>query len=273
MNDSLSAATIFESAPRTHVIGRDGEIRERVPSTMDVCRQRAREGVSDGYVVLAEQQTKGRGRQADWHCEPGAGLLMSVFLGRAVPRARRMVLSTLGAVAAAEAIRGFGVDVLIKWPNDLVVRGSNGPLDLKKVGGVLVEPVSRGEAAPLHVLGLGVNVNQQAGQLPQETNLPAQSLLLERGGEPVDRSLLCRRILARLDRHYEQILRTEESDLLDRWRELGCLRGRTVTVESDGCRFRARVADITETGRLSVRTAAGRRLELGDQEARLVLET
>ncbi|MEF8788249.1 MAG: biotin--[acetyl-CoA-carboxylase] ligase [Planctomycetota bacterium] len=271
MADKLCSSTIFGSAPQRHVIGRDGEVHARVPSTMDVCRRRARDGVADGYTVLAEQQTEGRGRRADWRCEAGEGLLLSVFLGRPVPRNRRMVLSALGAVAAAEAVRGFGVEAHIKWPNDVVVDGRRGQLDLRKVGGVLVEPVSRGEAAPLHVLGMGLNVNQDADQLPRDTNLPAQSLLLERGGEPVDRNVLCRRVLARLDRYYEQMLRTDGADLLDRWRELSCLLGRTVAVESGGRRFRVRVVDIKETGELSVRTADGRRLELGDQQARVVL--
>jgi len=273
MSEQLSSSTIFESGSPTHVIGRAGEVHEQVVSTMDVCRRRAREGVADGYAVLAEEQTEGRGRRTDWRCEPGAGLLISVFLGRALPRGRRMVLSALGAVAAAEAVRGFGVRAFIKWPNDVVVARRDDQLELKKLGGVLVEPVRRSEAAPLHVLGLGVNVNQDAEQLPRATNIPPQSLRLERGGEPVDRNVLARRVLARLDRYYEQMFRTGGGELLNRWRELSCLLGRTVTVESGGCRFPVRVNDIKETGELSVRTADGRRLELGDQRARVVLDS
>lgn len=273
MPDRLSSSAIFESGSRTHVIGRAGEVHDCVASTMDVCRRRARQGVGDGYAVLAERQTEGRGRRTDWQCEPRAGVLMSVFLGRPVPRRRRMVLSALGAVAAAEAVRGFGVEALIKWPNDIVVRKRDGQFELKKIGGILVEPVRRDGAAPLHVLGVGINVNQDAEQLPPASNLPAQSLFRERGGEPVDRSVLARRVLARLDRYYERMLRTGGGELLDRWRELSCLRGRTVTVESGGRRFRVRVIDIKETGELSVKTAGGRGLELGDQEARVVLDS
>ncbi len=273
MDDKLSSSAIFDSGSPTHVIGREGEVHELVGSTMDVCRRRAREGVVDGYVVLAEQQTEGRGRRTGWRCEARAGLLMSVFLGRAVPRGRRMVLSALGAVAAAEAVRGFGVEASIKWPSDVVVVGGHGRLDLKKIGGVLVEPVRREEAVPLHVLGIGMNVNQDADQLPGSTNLPPQSLLLERGGQPVDRNVLARRVLARLDRYYEQMLRTDDGELLDRWRELSCLLGRTVRVESEGRRFPVRVKDIQETGKLSVRAADGRQLELRDQNTHIVLDS
>lgn len=270
MENGLSESDIFEGAARTHVIGREGEVHQRVGSTMDVCAERAQEGAADGYVVLAEEQSRGRGRRDDWRCAAGLGLLMSVVLGRPVPRARRGLLSALGAVAAVEAARGMGVNAFIKWPNDVVTVGSGEGLHLRKLGGMLVEPVRRGDAAPLHVLGLGLNVNHGRQDLPRETDPPARSLRLERGGTPVDRTVLCRRLLARLDRHYERLVRAGGEGLVERWRELSCLLGRRVTLADGSRQFTARVSDIDSAGRLVVRTAGGRRLLLGAGDARLV---
>ena len=270
MTDTLDPTRIFAPSSPRRVIGCEGEAHDCVDSTMNVCRRRAEDGAPDGYVVLAEKQEQGRGRKGRWRCSPGQGLLMSVFLARALPREKRMLLSTLGSVAVAETARSFGVNARIKWPNDIVTVRNSSSLSLEKLGGVLVEPVSRGEAAPLHVLGVGLNVNHHAEELPEETHLPATSLRVQRAGRELNRNTFCRRLLGELDRRYDELARTAEEKLLARWRNLSCLLGHDVRVAMDGRRFTARVLGIRSTGHLIVRGPRGKRMYLSDDRASLL---
>jgi BirA family biotin operon repressor/biotin-[acetyl-CoA-carboxylase] ligase len=144
------------------------------------------EADGEGTVVAAGHQTEGRGRLGRaWQDEAGTSLLFSLLLTPRVPADQLPELTVLAAEAVAEAVEGR-----VKEPNDVLVGG-------RKVAGVLGE-ASEGRV----VLGIGVNANQAAGQLPQATRLPATSLRLERG-RPVDRAELLAAILAALERRYD----------------------------------------------------------------------
>lgn len=141
---------------------------------------------AEGAVVAAGHQTEGRGRLGRiWEDAPGTSLLFSLLLTPHAPAERLPELTVLAAEAVAEAVGGR-----VKEPNDVLLGG-------RKVAGVLGE-ASEGRV----VLGIGVNANQTAGQLPPETRLPATSLRLERGA-PVDRAELLAAILAPLERRYD----------------------------------------------------------------------
>jgi len=273
MSDVLSAEKIFAAHGRKRVIGCRGEVLPVVDSTMHVARRRAEGGSPDGYVVVAEEQTAGRGRKGKWECPPGLGLLMSVVLRLGLPLQERRVFTILGAVAAAEAVQRFGPPARIKWPNDVVVAVQEGDLVLKKLGGVLVEQVGRSDAVPAHILGIGINVNQKRRHLPGEAALPATSVLLERGGVRTDRNALCRTLLERLDFWYERLYHGQTERLLARWRSLNCLPGRRVTISMGGRTFPAEVLGVRSTGELIVRDATGQRLHLTEEKARLVFGT
>jgi BirA family transcriptional regulator, biotin operon repressor / biotin---[acetyl-CoA-carboxylase] ligase len=152
-------------------------------------QQELADGDAEGAVVAAGHQTEGRGRLGrTWEDEPGTSLLFSLLLTPSVPSERLPELTVLAAEAVAEAVGGG-----VKEPNDVLLAG-------RKVAGVLGE-ASEGRV----VLGIGVNANQTAGQLPPATRLPATSLRVERGA-PVDRAELLAAILAALERRYEDWL-------------------------------------------------------------------
>jgi BirA family transcriptional regulator, biotin operon repressor / biotin---[acetyl-CoA-carboxylase] ligase len=153
----------------------------------------------EGTVAVAEHQTTGRGRLGrSWHAPPGSSVLLSVLLRPAVPPATLPELSVVGAEAVADAIRAVtGLDPAIKHPNDVLVEG-------RKVAGVL------GEARDGAVtLGIGINVNIRAAELPTETRLPATSLLEQTGG-PVDRAELAAEVLLHLEHRYMTWLQGHE---------------------------------------------------------------
>jgi BirA family biotin operon repressor/biotin-[acetyl-CoA-carboxylase] ligase len=147
----------------------------------------------EGAVAVAEEQTEGRGRLGrTWHAPAGTSVLVSVVLRPAVEPPRLPELSLVAGGAVAEAIAQVtGIDPAIKFPNDVLVGG-------KKVAGILAES-SEGRV----VLGVGVNVNQTADELPHDTQTEPTSLRLE-VGERIDRAPLLAAILLRLERDYER---------------------------------------------------------------------
>lgn len=157
------------------------------------------EGVAEGAIFLADEQTAGRGRAGHhWHSERGTGIYCSFLLRPPMAPADALWLSLIAAVAAQDAVRettGFQAD--IRWPNDLL-------LNEKKFGGILTEMSS--EATRVHhaVIGVGLNVNQQS--LPSGLETPASSLFLESGQE-WSRVELTGALIRAVDREYRGLVR------------------------------------------------------------------
>jgi BirA family biotin operon repressor/biotin-[acetyl-CoA-carboxylase] ligase len=186
VSDSLAPESVL---PRLR--GRLGRPYEHVvstPSTQLLLPSDAPEGA----LVVAEEQTAGRGRLGrHWHAPPGTSLLCSLQLRPAVRSERLPELTGIAAHACAEAIAAVsGLEPELKFPNDVLVGG-------RKVAGVLAE--AREERV---VLGMGVNVNVAAEALPEEVDRPATSLLAETGREH-DRAALLAELLERLERRYD----------------------------------------------------------------------
>jgi BirA family transcriptional regulator, biotin operon repressor / biotin---[acetyl-CoA-carboxylase] ligase len=172
-------------------LGRPYRFVERTASTQRLL------GVDDpeGAVVVADEQTEGRGRLGrQWLAPAGTSLLVSVLLRPDVEPTRLPELSLVAGRACAEAIaETAGLETEVKFPNDVLVEG-------RKVAGILAE-ASEGRV----VLGIGVNVSQEAGQLPAQARTPATSLLVETGRE-IDRAELLVALLDRLERRYDEWL-------------------------------------------------------------------
>jgi len=172
-------------------LGRPYRFVERTASTQRLLGRDDPEGA----VAVADEQTEGRGRLGrQWHAAARTSLLVSVLLRPDAAPARLPELSLVAGRACAEAIaETAGLETEVKFPNDVLVRG-------RKVAGILAE-ASEGRV----VLGIGVNVSQRAGQLPEQPRSPATSLLLESGRE-VDRAELLVALLDRLERRYDEWL-------------------------------------------------------------------
>jgi len=185
------AITLAPVAVRPRLRGRFGAplylYAERCSSTQDLLPADAPEGA----LALAEEQTRGRGRRGrDWQGAAGKGLLFSLCLRPQVEIARLASFTPVAAEAIVQAIASFGGRATVKQPNDVLLGG-------KKIAGILAE-----SSAGRVVLGVGVNVDQEAGDLPERPVFPAGSLALELG-RPVDRIDLLVCILEQLERHYE----------------------------------------------------------------------
>lgn len=212
------------------------------------------EELGDGVVVVAEQQTAGRGRLGRrWHAPRGAGILLSVLLREPAESPLPAWAGLLAAVAAAEAIETTTDCVpTIRWPNDLLLGG-------RKVGGVLVEtcPLAAGQRGV--ALGIGLNCLQQRGHFVAELADKATSLELA-SRQPIHRPAVAAALVQRLD---AWIVRTGQRDggrtLGTAWRARCEDVGRRVVLEQDGRAYAGTALDIDERGDLIVQLDEGGR--------------
>ena len=185
------ADSLAPDAVRPLLRGRFGKVYRYAEVTVSTQRMLG-EDSAEGAVAVTEEQTEGRGRLGRrWEAAPGTSILVSVLLVPPVEPPRLPELSLVAGGAVAQAIAEItGIEPAIKFPNDLLI-------GMRKVAGILAES-SEGRV----VLGVGVNVNQTAQQLPADTLIPPTSLRVVLG-EPVDRARLLAAILLHLEREYD----------------------------------------------------------------------
>jgi BirA family transcriptional regulator, biotin operon repressor / biotin---[acetyl-CoA-carboxylase] ligase len=245
----LDVAALRQRLVRPGGLWQDIQVAEETGSTNADLLAAARAGAAEGLVRLAETQTAGRGRLGrTWVSPPRAALACSVLLRPAGARAaRRGWLPLLTGVAVAAALRATaGVPAGLKWPNDVLVGD-------RKIAGILAE--AHGDAV---VIGMGINVTLTRAELPVRG---ATSLLLE-GAVGLDRGGLIAAVLDRLARGYAAWAAGDDVTRLRRDYLGWCTTiGQPVRVELPGDRLVTGVAeDVDPSGRLAVRTAAGREL-------------
>jgi BirA family transcriptional regulator, biotin operon repressor / biotin---[acetyl-CoA-carboxylase] ligase len=223
--DAVTPAEVLPGLA-TRRFGRQVEYRPSVGSTNDLAKQLARAGASEGLLVLADEQTAGKGRLGrSWSTPPGSALAMTLVLRPALPPYHAPRITLVAAVAVAEAVRAeTGLPAGIKWPNDLQVGG-------RKLCGILTEMEAEMERIAFVVCGMGLNVNLAREAMPPEFRESATSLMAELG-RPVARAPLVRAIMARFEEAYDQLLSGRLGQVLDRWRELSVTLGRQVAVLS-----------------------------------------
>lgn len=219
---------------------------EKVESTNDIAKKLAEEGASEGTVVVASEQTKGRGsRGRVWLSPPGANLLVSVIFRPNLPLERLGELAFVASVAVAGTLRDCcGLEPRIKWPNDVQVDGL-------KISGIIVE-AAKGAA----ILGVGINVNWT--ELPEEIASTATSIALE-VGRPVDMEIVLKAFLADLDIVYNVYRARGFGRILQDWRDLETTTGRPVTVSMNGGKIQGTAVDVDEHGSLIVEMPDGLR--------------
>ncbi|MGW5851333.1 biotin--[acetyl-CoA-carboxylase] ligase [Streptomyces sp. NPDC055254] len=214
----------------------------------------------EGAVLVAEEQTSGRGRlDRSWVAPARSGLFFSVLLkpGDAVPQERWGWLTLLAGVATATGLsRAAGVDTALKWPNDLLVAVDG---DERKTGGILAERVADGI-----VLGIGLNVTLTEDELP----VPAAGSLALAKASVTDRDPLLRAVLRSLEQWYGNWRATGGDPAASGLQETyaaGCATlGRHVRAELPGGRTLTGTAEAVDTdGRLLIRTAAGEHEAVG----------
>jgi BirA family biotin operon repressor/biotin-[acetyl-CoA-carboxylase] ligase len=250
--DLLHADDLLSRLGTTLVIGRDIRVFERTTSTNDIIARLARDGIREGAVVFAESQSRGRGRLGRlWISPARKGLWFSILLRPDLPPQSATQLTVAAATALARAVaQQTGLVPEIKWPNDLLIRG-------KKVAGILTELTAELDHIKEVVLGIGVNVNLEAGELPPDLRKSATSLKIE-SGQAVDRAELAVAVLRELDGDYEQIRRGQFELVAAEWQQRCGTLGREVSIRIGDRVIRGRAESLDAEGALLLRTQHGR---------------
>ena len=226
----------------------DVEYHDSIPSTNDRARELAVSG-ADGVAVLADEQTGARGRLDREYASPSGGIWLSLVRRPDLPPARVPIYTLAAAVAAAEALRGVGVDAEIKWPNDVLVDG-------EKLVGILTEMEGEADRVSWIVVGIGINANVDGAAVPA-----GATTVREQVGD-VDRAALTRDLLER----FEELVSAPE-DVLPAWLAAASTLGRRVRVETPGGEVVGEAVDVEFPGTLVVATEDGeRRVSAGDCE-------
>lgn len=194
----LSVSAI-QSALGLCSLGRDMHIHDEVLSTNTMALALVDSGANHGTIVLAEQQTAGRGRWGrSWFSPPKKNLYCSVILKEVYPKDRLSWIPLITGLAITQAIEELAnLRPSLKWPNDILVGD-------RKLGGVLCESTPQGTRRRAIVVGFGINVNSRIEEFPEDLHLSSTTLAAETG-RLYDRNHLAARILSNLEVHYERL--------------------------------------------------------------------
>jgi BirA family biotin operon repressor/biotin-[acetyl-CoA-carboxylase] ligase len=252
----------YRSPMHERRIGHRIERHTSIGSTNDRARELLEGADGAGSVVVANEQTSGRGRRGrTWQSPPGRNLLMSVALAPDMDAAEAWRLGLATALAVADSCETVA-PVALKWPNDIVAAA-----DGRKLGGLLIETMAEGDRLRAAVLGIGINVNWRRTEMPGELQDDATSLA-DLAGEPVDREALLDRILDGLRSEIAAIEAGESP--LARYRARCSTLGSAVSVDTVEGTLRGRAVDLDATGALVVEDGGGvRHVVTGGEVTRL----
>lgn len=249
MGKSLSAAAITNGLA-TRFIGQEISCYPSLPSTNDVAKARAQEGAKEGTVIVAEEQTAGRGRMKRRWLSPRGGIALSIILYPPLDYLPSLIMVASLAVAhAVELVTSLKAQ--IKWPNDVLVNG-------KKVCGILVESDVRGNKVDYAVIGIGINVNLKLSEFPQIA--PIATSLSQELGRDVSHCEMVRSLLAEAERLY---LALASGDLVfKQWQERLVTLGQEVRVSSAEAIYKGIAEAVASDGSLLLRQPDGNLLKI-----------
>jgi BirA family biotin operon repressor/biotin-[acetyl-CoA-carboxylase] ligase len=247
--DPLFDRAAFESRLRTRLLGRPLIARAEVESTNDVAWEALAAGMPHGTTVVADAQTRGRGRAGRaWRTAPGRGLALSVLLGAGCGPHGALPLAA--GLALARALDGLGARAELKWPNDLLLGG-------RKVAGILSEgrrSTPESERTDAFVVGAGVNVLEEPADLAALAG-EATSLAIE--GLTASREEVAAGFLNALEPLWSEIEEGSPGAVIAAWRERASFWGRTVRVRTPAGEVTGVARGLDPRGALVVERAGG----------------
>lgn len=232
---------------RTEFVGKKIIYFDTVTSTMDAALQLGIKGAAEGTIVLAESQSKGKGRLGRaWLSPKYKGFYLSLLLRPKIMPNQAAILTLVCGVSACEAIReSAGLSVQLKWPNDLLIAS-------KKAGGILTELSAETDEINFVVIGIGLNVNNERKSLP-----PQATSLREQKKEPLNRIGLLQELLRKIEANYLAFQKKGPCPVLEKWREHSLTLGKRVKVYCNRAQIEGQAVDIDADGALLIRNDAG----------------
>ncbi|MDD5156255.1 MAG: biotin--[acetyl-CoA-carboxylase] ligase [Candidatus Omnitrophica bacterium] len=231
----------------TKFIGKKIYYFDEISSTMDVATDLGLKGAPEGTLVIAEAQTKGRGRLGrGWSSPKYKGIYASFILRPKISPQNAAILTLLTAVGICEAIREItGLEAKIKWPNDIMICD-------KKLGGILTELSAETDEIRFVVVGIGINVNNNKNSL-----IPHAVSLKEQKGQSYSRTEILQEILRKIETNYLLLQEKGSRKIIDKWRLHNISLGSRVKVSCQGREVEGQAVDIDIDGGLLVRKDSG----------------
>jgi BirA family biotin operon repressor/biotin-[acetyl-CoA-carboxylase] ligase len=229
----------------TKFVGRNFFYYPSVTTTMDVARKAAKEGASEGTVVVAEEQTTGRARLGRTWINPPGVVAVSIILRPEMSQLIRLTM--VAALATSRCIEKVtGLKTTIKWPNDVLIRG-------KKVSGILTESALRGQSVDWAVIGIGINVNFDPKAYPEIADI-ATSLSVELGKQVSQLEVLLH-LLNEIEFFYSALRRDEP--VHEEWRSKLETLGKVVQVKTGTDVEKGYAESVDNEGALMLRRSDG----------------
>ncbi|MGG4491933.1 biotin--[acetyl-CoA-carboxylase] ligase [Metabacillus idriensis] len=237
---------------KTEFMGRHIHFEEVVSSTQKIAHSLAGDGAEEGTIVVADQQTGGRGRLARaWYSPKQTGIWMSMILRPKIPINKTPQLTLLTAVALIQAIEEVtGLTPEIKWPNDIMING-------KKIVGILTELQAEADRVHSVIIGVGMNVNHTLDQFPEELQAIATSIA-EETGEPADRAQVIQAIMKNFEKLYTSYLIHGFKPVKLLWESYAISLNKALIARTLHGTIRGRAIGIDDEGVLLLETAEGK---------------
>lgn len=236
----------------TVAFGRQHYIYYREADSTNIrARELAAEGYPEGTVVVAETQIAGRGRRGrNWYSPAGQGIYVSVLLRPHLPLREISRISLVAAAAVAETLETeMELHPIIKWPNDILVND-------KKIAGILSEAVTDMDGVEYVVVGIGININNEALDFPGDFRTAATSARAE-CGIPGSRIKVLQALLTRFESHYQQLLNGGFDQTLAKCKSMLSVLGQQVRLDTINGHLTGQAIDIDDNGFLMVRDNTG----------------
>jgi len=236
---------------RTRLLGRSIFFSEEVASTNGWAKKLASQGAPEGWVVIAETQTHGRGRLDHEWISPVGGLWFSLILRPKQRLAKASNLTFVAGIAVAETLHEqYGLRAQTKWPNDVLVNG-------RKICGILGEATAAGEEISAVILGIGINANFDAERvLPESMRASATSLETELNRR-IQLEELFNRLLEKLEATYALYTRGGFSSIRKQWKKYAGFLGQEVEVTDGNEKITGLAYDVDKDGALILMLESG----------------
>jgi BirA family biotin operon repressor/biotin-[acetyl-CoA-carboxylase] ligase len=238
---------------KSETMGKTIYLFEEVGSTNDVAFELARNAVPDGTIVIADSQTKGRGRlQRKWLSLQGLNLYISVIFRPTIQAKDAPLFTLITSIALVETIKNNGVEPSIKWPNDVLING-------KKTAGVLTEMQTRAEKVDFVVVGIGINLNMTRETMEKEMEEIAETAtsIREETGYEIDRSKFTAELINELQIWYQKFQKEGRHRIIQEWMERWGAINRRVQVKFDENAVEGIASGIDENGYLVLKKDDG----------------
>ncbi len=244
MGNSLSPTPITDNL-KTHIIGQRILYYPSVTSTMEVAKWEAQQEAAEGTVIVAEEQTAGKGRIKRIWLSPRGNIALSIILYPSVVHLPYLVmLASLAVVYSIKTITGL--ESQLKWPNDVLING-------KKVGGILIESAIKGGRVDYAIIGIGIDVNLRLADFPELS--PVATSLCDELGREVSRIDVIRHLLVELDRLY--LVLPFGEPIYKQWRDRLVTLGRKVRVRLGKTMYEGMAESVARDGSLLLRCSDG----------------